>query len=138
MMKSDIITLKQNIKCKTFLKHFKEDNLISLNQKKIRKSSLILIKKFVPVIKPKKSFIKPTPFQLNPESSNKNLKYKIFSRNKNAENINVDSCSDSMSSFDCSDFSCSQEENENEIGNDKNDFSTQDKSPIFKFKDEYD
>ena len=138
-MESDISTLKQNMKCNTFVKHFKEDNLIPSNQNKNRKLSINPIKKFVPVIKPKKSFIKPTPFQLNPESSKRSSKYKIFSRSKNTENINFDSFNaDSLSSFDCSDFSNTEEEDEIEIEENKNDISTEDKSPIFKFKDEYD
>ena len=138
-MESDISTLKQNMKCNTFVKHFKEDNLIPSNQNKIRKLSINPIKKFVPVIKPKKSFIIPSPFQLNPESSNKNSKYKIFAFDKNTKNINFESFNgDSLSSFDCSDFSNTEEEDEIEIEKNKNDISTEDKSPIFKFKDEYD
>ena len=134
-MESNISTSKRNMKCNTFVKRFKEDNLIPSNQKKVRKSSINSIKRFVPVIKPKKSFIKPTPFQLNPESSNKNLKYKIFSYNKNSENIDFDSPNtDSLSSFYSSDY---EQGNENERGKNKNDFSTENKSPIFKFKEEY-
>ena len=88
----------------------------------------------VPVIKPKKAFIKPTPFQLNPDSQNKRTKFQIFSRNKDSDNICFDL--DNLS-FDFSDSSDSEKESKDDIGQFKNDFSTNEKSPIFKSKQEY-
>ena len=88
----------------------------------------------VPVIKPKKAFTKPTPFQLNPDSQNKRTKFQIFSRNKDSDNNCFDL--DNLS-IDFSDSSDSEKESKDDIGQFKNDFSTNEKSPIFKSKQEY-
>lgn len=93
-------------------KFFKEDDLFPLKEEKIRKISSNPIKNFVPVLKPKKAFIRPPPLQLNP---------------KNEESKNI--------SFDKDILSSSSTEEENNIEN-INNFSTNEESPIFKFKEE--
>ena len=68
-----------------FMKPYKEDQFIQPQSKKPKKDSLYPIKNFVPVIRPKKAFRRPSPLQLNPdsfeesESHKKNLtKKKIY------------------------------------------------------------
>jgi len=84
-MKSKIPTLnivRQKMYSTKILKCFKEDNLINSNKKKTDKLNIHFIKNFVPVIKPKKALIKPTPFQLNPEPLHKKTKLQIILCNK--------------------------------------------------------
>ena len=51
-----------------FMKPYKEDQFIQPQSKKPKKDSLYPIKNFVPVIRPKKAFRRPSPLQLNPDS----------------------------------------------------------------------
>ena len=142
-MKSKIPTLntvRQKIYSTKILKRFKEDDLIYSNKKKTDKLNINFIKNFVPVIKPKKALIKPTPFQLNPEPLHKKTKLQIILCNKKykeSQNISFDSYDyDDISSSIDSEFFSSEEINEKEIEKLNKDYSTEDKSPKIKYKDE--
>ena len=142
-MKSKIPTLntvRRKIYSTKILKRFKEDDLINSNKKKTDKLNINFIKNFVPVIKPKKALIKPTPLQLNPEPLHKKTKFQIILYNKKykeSQNISFDSYDyDDISSSIDSEFFSSEEINEKEIEKLNIDYSTEDKSPKIKYKDE--
>lgn len=142
-MKSEISTLntiRQKFNSTQILKPFKEDDLINSNKKKTDKLNQNSIKNFVPVIKPKKALIKPTPLQLNPEPFHKKTKLQIILCNKKykeSQNISFDSYDyDEISSSYDSDYSSSEEINEKEIEKLNKDYSTSDKSPKIKYKGE--
>ena len=142
-MKSKIPTLntvRRKIYSTKILKRFKEDDLINSNKKKTDKVNKNFIKNFVPVIKPKKALIKPTPLQLNPEPLHKKTKFQIILYNKKykeSKNISFDSYDyDDISSSIDSEFFSSEEINEKEIEKLNKDYSTEDKSPKIKYKDE--
>lgn len=132
-MKSELSYSRKNLLFKYNTKFFKEDqieskesNLININQ----------IKNFVPIIKPKKAHIRPTPFQLNPEEPLK--KITLLCNKKFKESFN-NSCKyldeDDLASSN-SDLSSTEKESKNETENLQKDFSSNEKSPIFKFKKE--
>jgi hypothetical protein len=83
-MKSEISSINDNIETthsNKRMKNFKEDSLIHLKRKKKFESTIKQIKNFVPILKPKKSFLKPLPLQLNPEPFEK-IKFHIISCGK--------------------------------------------------------
>ena len=117
-------------------KNFKEDSeFLSKKNTKIE-LNIKKIKNFVPVLKPKKSLIKPSPLQLNPESFKK-VKLNIIAgckKFKESENISLDSSDyDDILSSEDSYFSSSKTD---EIETLKKDYSTIDTSPIMSFNDD--
>ena len=71
-----------------FMKPYKEDQLIQAQSRKPKKSSSYPIKNFVPVIRPKKAYRKPSPFQLNPDSFDQKESNKKNSPKKNNIELN--------------------------------------------------
>jgi len=129
-MESEFSFIRQNLPFKYNGKYYKEDLLES------KKSNLNTIKNFVPVIKPKKAHRRPTPFHLNPEES---LKKKFYVK-KNFKESFINSFKfidkDDLASSKCSDLSSTEKESKNEIENLPKDYSSNEKSLIFIFKEE--
>ena len=141
-MKSEISSINDNIETthsNKRMKNFKEDSLIHLKRKKKFESKIKQIKNFVPILKPKKSLLKPLPLQLNPEPFEK-IKFHIIScgkKYKESENSSIDSndFDEILSSSEDSSFDyCSSKKVEIETF--KKDYSTSDKSPVISNNDE--
>ena len=138
-MKSEVSSINDNmeiIQSAKRNKNFKKDSeLLSKKNTKIE-LNIKKIKNFVPVLKPKKSLIKPSPLQLNPESFKK-MKLNIIAgckKFKESENISLDSSDyDDILSSEDSYFSSSKTD---EIETLKKDYSTIDTSPIMSFNDD--
>lgn len=138
-MKSEVSSINDNmeiIQSAKRNKNFKEDSeLLSKKNTKIE-LNIKKIKNFVPVLKPKKSLIKPSPLQLSPESFKK-MKLNIIAgckKFKESENISLDSSDyDDILSSEDSYFSSSKTD---EIETLKKDYSTIDTSPIMSFNDD--
>ena len=87
-MEDTFSSLIKNNHFNHFMKPYKEDQLIQSQSRKPKKVSLYPIKNFVPVIRPKKAFRKPSPFQLNPDSFDQNESHKKNSPKKNIIELN--------------------------------------------------
>ena len=128
-------SLIKNIHLQHFKKPFKEDILFQFKSQKSANYNIYPMKNFVPIIKPMKAQRRPSPLQLNPESSDEKKNFKANSYKKNDIESNCfDPEKRDLTSSESSEFSSTEKDKRAEIENLKKDFSLNDKSPIIKFK----
>ena len=133
-MKSELSSSRKNLLFKYNNKYFKEEQLESKQSELINVNQ---IKNFVPKIKPKKAHIRPTPFQLNPEEPLTLTKINLCKKNfKESINNSFKFLNEDDLATSNSDLSSTEKESKNETENLQKDFSSNEKSPIFKFKEE--
>ena len=107
-------SLIKNNQFTNFIRPYKEDQLIQSQSRKPKKVTLYPIKNFVPVIRPKKAFRKPSPFQLNPDSFDQSESLKKNSPKKNNIKLNhIIFEKDDLTPFDNSDSSLSEKPHNN-------------------------